>query len=303
MIYKKSVLLALLGIFSFLYSTGQGCSDAGFCTINTFKPNSEDSIPSLKNHLKTGINYGAADHNISVLGAYIEYKRQLNNFLTTDLKLTSASHKGNNITTFNLSDIFFNLNYIPVEKLRFTIGLKVPLSDGNDKKNDLPLPMDYQSSLGTFDLIAGIGYKINRLDLVAAIQQPLTQNKNEFFADIYAHDDLFSSFQSTNNYKRSSDVLIRISYPFSFGDNFKIIAGLLPIYHLNNDKYTDLTGTEREIKGSHGLTLNGNIYFNYFINRNNSLQLSFGAPLIVRDQRPDGLTRSYVVNLEYIFGF
>lgn len=41
----------ILTAITFLYlsgleSYGQGCSDAGFCTINSFKPSSEDSTES-----------------------------------------------------------------------------------------------------------------------------------------------------------------------------------------------------------------------------------------------------------------
>jgi hypothetical protein len=73
----------------------------------------------------------------------------------------------------------------------------------------------------------------------------------------------------------------------------------LPIYHLSNDKYTNNLGIENEIKGSQGLTLNGNAYLDYEINNKNALQLNVGMPFVVRDARPDGLTRSFVVNLEY----
>ncbi|MEW6654566.1 MAG: hypothetical protein AB1394_14030, partial [Bacteroidota bacterium] len=41
-------------------SYGQGCSDAGFCTISSFKPNSTDSTEVLNNQLKIGAFYGNA---------------------------------------------------------------------------------------------------------------------------------------------------------------------------------------------------------------------------------------------------
>ena len=70
--------------------------------------------------------------------------------------------------------------------------------------------MDYQSSLGTFDLIFGVGYQINKLQLVAAIQQPLTQNNNLFFASSYPEDSPLREFQSTNKFIRSGDVMLRV---------------------------------------------------------------------------------------------
>lgn len=299
----RIIPVLFIAVVSMQYSYAQGCSDAGFCTINTFKPDAEDTIPPAKNHFKTGISHGAADHEITVIGVYAEYKRQFNNQISSDLKLTSLSQSGNGIYTFGLSDLFLNFNYSASEKSRFTFGIKIPLTDGNETKDGVPLPMDYQVSLGTFDLIASFGFKIDKLDLVLALQQPLTQNKNKFISEIYPEESLFSRFHSTNDYKRSGDVLLRISYPFYFSSHLKLTPGILPIYHLSNDKYTDLFGVEREIKGSQGLTLNANLFLDYLINRIHSMQLSFGAPLMVRDARPDGLTRSYVVNLEYRFSF
>ena len=59
----------------------------------------------------------------------------------------------------------------------------------------------------------------------------------------------------------------------------------------------------RPVYNSKGLTLNGNIFFDYKLKKGNSFELSIGAPFIVRDQRPDGLTRRFVTALEYRFNF
>lgn len=285
------------------YTFGQGCSDAGFCTINSFKPNSNDSIKATNNQLKIGVFLGKADHSISAYGSYIEYNRQLNDKFSIDLKLTSLAQNGNGISVFGLSDVFINVNYKASKNLRLSIGSKIPLSNSNNSLNNLALPMDYQSSLGTFDLIFGIGYEIKKIQLVAAIQHPLTQNDNQFFATSYPADSPLRSFQSTNNFKRSGDVLLRVSYLFSVTNKFKLTLSILPIYHLSNDKYTDELNIEKEIQGSQGLTLNGNIYFDYEIDRKNAIQLNLGMPFIVRDSRPDGLTRSLIANLEYRIKF
>ena len=163
--------------------------------------------------------------------------------------------------------------------------------------------MDYQSSLGTFDIIVGVGFELGKLQCVTAIQQPITQNKNAFLSEKYPVSSELRNFQSTNNYKRSGDVLFRVSYPIMLGDKFKITPSILPIYHLNDDKYTDALAVERTINGSQGLTLNGNAFFDYEINNKNAMQLNVGAPFIVRDARPDGLTRGLVINLEYRIKF
>ncbi len=303
MLTKKNILVLFL--FSLFHPMvfGQGCSDAGFCTVESFAPHLHDEEPADKNRFKAGVSVGAADYDINVFGTYFEYSRFFSEKFSLDAKLTTLSQSGNDISTFGLSDIFVNGNYKIGQRALFTLGAKIPLMDANKMKDGLPLPMDYQSSLGTFDLVAGFGYTVGRVQLVAAIQQPLTQNNNSFLAEEYPVDSRLRDFQSTNEFQRSGDVLLRASYPFNLGQKLKVIPSLLPIYHLSNDKFTDIDGIEQEIEGSEGLTLNWNIYLDYPLNDTQNLQLILGAPFIVRDARPDGLTRSFIASLDYRINF
>jgi hypothetical protein len=302
---KPKFLLLATSLLCFLtnYTYAQGCSDAGFCTINSFKPNSKGNKEVLNNQFKIGAFYGKADNAIAVYGNYVEYNRMVSKKFGFDAKLTTLAQNGNGISTFGLADVFLNANYKASEKLTFTVGAKMPLSNANKSKNNLPLPMDYQASLGTFDVIFGIGYEVNKLQLVAAIQQPVTQNDNLFFASSYPVNSNLKAFQSTNKFIRSSDVLLRVSYPISLNKKLQFTPSLLPIYHVANDKYTDELNVQREIIGSQGLTLNGNMYLDYAINNKNSIQFNLGIPFIVRDSRPDGLTRSFIANVEYRIKF
>lgn len=295
------ILVAAL-LFSFAtQSRGQGCSDAGFCTLNSFKPDA--GTPAAANQIKIGGSFGGADNAISVVGGYLEYNRQFGDKFGLDAKLTALGQSGNDISAFGLSDLYLNANLSPRAGLHFTLGAKIPLADGNAANDNLPLPMDYQASLGTFDLIVGAGYDLGKLQLVVALQQPLTQNKNAFFAEDYPADSPLRDIQTTNKFQRSGDVLLRVSYPFQLGQKLTLTPSLLPIYHLANDKFTDKQGNEIEIDGSQGLTFNGNLYFDYAISASSALQLNAGLPFVVRDARPDGLTRSFVANLEYRFKF
>jgi hypothetical protein len=300
----KFILMAMvLFTLAAKYSYGQGCSDAGFCTLNSFKPNITDSTKALNNQFKAGTFFGNADNSITVYGGYLEYSRQMGEKSGLNAKLTTIAQNGNGISLFRLSDIFINAHYKPGEKVKFTLGAKIPLSKANMTFDDLPLPLDYQASLGTFDLIFGIGYEIKKIHIVAAIQQPLTQNGNQFIAANYPIDSRLRTFQSTNQFERSGDVLLRVSYPINLTPKLKLTPSLLPIYHLTNDKYTDEFNVKKEIKGSQGLTLNGNVYLDYEINSKNMIQFNAGMPFIVRDARPDGLTRSFIANIEYRIKF
>ena len=69
----KPYFLSLLILFPF-YSYTQGCSDAGFCTINAINPTSNiDTIASTSNYFKTGVSFGSSQYNVSVFNSYLEY--------------------------------------------------------------------------------------------------------------------------------------------------------------------------------------------------------------------------------------
>ena len=300
---NKLLLLLPLSVFGFQYqANAQGCSDAGVCTMESFKPSLKfDNELHNKNQIKLGISTGKADHEISVLAGYLSYVRNINNSWTIDAKLTGISQKGNGYSNSGLSDVFLNANYALTETSGISFGVKLPLSQADVKQDGLDLPMDYQSSLGTIDILLGYAQKISNWQFVLGFQQPITQNKNIFgFGSSYPKT--LKGFYPTNNFKRAGDVLLRVSYPFTLSNKLSFTPSLLPIYHLANDKFTYID-TEYEIIGSSGLTLNANAYLDYNINASNALQLSVGAPLIVRDLRPDGLTRSFVATLEYCFKF
>jgi hypothetical protein len=285
------------------HTKAQGCSDAGFCSMNSFKPENANDLTNKKNQLKFGGFFGRADNSIDVYGNYIEYSGRLSKKIGIDAKVTTIAQNGNGISEFGLSDLFLSANYQATNKIKLNLGVKVPFMDANNSRNNLSLPMDYQPSLGTVDLILGMGFKFKKLQLVAALQQPLTQNNNAFLASEYPVDSKLRTFQSTNNFQRMGDVMLRVSYPIQINAKLTLTPGVLPIYHLADDKFTNELNQVQKIEGSKGLTLNGNVYFDYLINNRNAIQLNTGIPFVVRENRPDGLTRRFIANIEYKVAF
>ncbi len=295
-------IASLLLIFnSNVYS--QGCSDAGFCTVHGLMPDEADTIKYLSNQISLGTSFGLGDYDISVTTFYLSYYRQFSKNFGLDIKSTASIQNGNGINSSGFSDIFVTADYSLNEKTNFILGTKIPLSNADESKDSLPLPMNYQSSLGTLDIIAGVSTIIENVEISLALQQPLTQNENQFFSYEYPSSSVISTFQSTNKFVRKGDILMRASYPFAFGKKISATAGILPIFHLGNDEYTDSTGSETEIEGSSGLTFNVTLYVDFMINKNNILQINAGAPLITRDAKPEGLGRSFVGSLNYTFLF
>jgi hypothetical protein len=210
----------------------------------------------------------------------VEFHRSFPGGFSLGAKATFSSQAGPSVTMSGLSDLFLSAGFTGDGKTSFTAGLKIPLNEGNKMKDGLPLPMNYQTSLATFDAIVGIGYRLEGLDVTAAVQQPISQNPNTFIATTYPAGSEFTAFPTTNEFRRKGDVLLCVNYPLDAGSGGKMTPGLLPIYHLGDDEYTE-TGTggdvRKEISGSGGLTVNGNLFLEYVVDGSSRVEFSFGG--------------------------
>ncbi|MEO6132922.1 MAG: hypothetical protein ABIQ02_13815 [Saprospiraceae bacterium] len=303
---RNQILPAILVIISSAtFVAGQGCSDAGACTIPSFRPSIENMVSQKKNQFNVGLSVGTADHNIFVVTPLIGYSRKLGSSFSVDGQVTAALHSGNGVTTSGPGDVFININYLPSSKFSLTGGIKIPLSNGGRfYADDIVFPMDYQSSLGTLDLIAGIAYKSKGWQLNFAYQQPITQNDNQFYPNAGSHPESpFNDFPSSFGFERQGDILMHISRVILLNDHLTFIPGLLPIYHLGKDGFYNNQDMFEDIDGSEGLTLNATLYSSIQMSDSGKLGINVGFPIIVRDVRPDGLTRSFVLGAEYSIAF
>ncbi|MGC4101827.1 hypothetical protein [Ferruginibacter sp.] len=279
----------------------QGCSDAGFCSLKYA------GTSAHKNSIALGNISGVADGHTFVNSTYITYSMQLHKKLLWDTKLVANYASGKLGHNFNAGDVFTNISYkawqnsTQQKSITALAGLKIPLTKSNDKAGGQPLPMAYQASLGTYDLLLGGNVQINKWEFTNAWQIPLTrQNENTFIKENSSSGD----FSSTNKFRRKSDVLLRAAYNIKrAGSKFSFKPNLLAVYHLSNDSYEDGNTNRQQLTGSKGLTLNANIIGKYFINRSNSIELSIAAPFVVRQIRPDGLTREFTAGIEYKISF
>ncbi len=284
------------------YSFSQGCSDAGICSIgNGFS----SVIDSTKNTIDIGNVFGKGVEDVFYISPYLSYTRAFTSYFSLTTKITFSQASGSFGTRGNISDAFLIGNYKFFEKNNkqwsTLLGIKIPFTGSNDKINNFSLPLDYQSSLGTYDLFLGTDFKYKKWNFNTAFQIPIiNSNANSYFDEYSASND----FPTTNLFERKSDVLFRSMYTFqSKNQKLTYKPNLLFIYHLGNDTYEDIFGNRQEIKNSEGLTINANYIANYKLNETNSLEASVAFPIVFREIRPDGLTRSATLGISYKYAF
>ncbi|WP_165930284.1 hypothetical protein [Flavobacterium sp. GT3P67] len=297
---KKLLLIIAIGMFS--NSFAQGCSDAGICSIGT---GFQITDKELKNGIEVGSIFGAGEADVIYFSPYISYTRTINERFALSSKITYSVASGSFGKRGAFGDAYFigNYNWKPKTNTQWSslLGFKIPFTSSNLKINEFSLPLDYQSSLGTFDLIAGLNLNYKKWDFNTAVQIPVfNNNKNSYFKEFSNTDD----FPSTNLFERKPDALFRTTYTFQTSNKkFTFKPNVLFIYHLGEDSFENAFGKRETIKDSDGLTINGNIIGAYAINTQNSIELSLATPFVVREARPDGLTREFTAGIIYKVSF
>jgi len=309
----------------FVFGTGvlagkafsQGCSDAGVCTLHSIKNNVEGHVSKdgKKNDISVGFAYGKGERSTNNYTGYLEYTTTIGQRTSVTGKLGYSFINGELANTNGFTDLFLSVNHtfdLPGRQAgvkakwqkSFVVGLKLPFNGADIVENGIHLPMPYQTSLGTTDLVLAINYNRKNFGATLAVQQPLKPiNENKFLPGDYPDEPRALNYWPTNEFSRKGDVVGRVSYKFKTGERFTIRPSLLGIYHEANDTYLDDANNRRPIYNSRGLTLNANVFVDYRLKNGSGFELSLGTPFIIRDQGPDGLTRSFVASLEYQFSF
>jgi hypothetical protein len=309
------IILILLSVFVLTkYSNAQGCSDAGFCTVGSnadissekyaAKKDSSQSSPK-KHFVKVGVSVALGEQSVFILTPHIEGSFQINPRSSINIKTNLQAAFGKQVTKFGMGDITIshstNLLSKTKHQLVLNIGAKLATGRATAKdKNKFELPMVYQSSLGTFDLLLGLNYKFNYklgvVNIATGYQQPLIHiNRNS----------VIENFDTLNakSFIRKGDVFLRIDKIFTIKKKFDIGVGALAIYHILKDEIVLQDDSKQAINGSQGLTLNITALFGYRINDKIEIGLSAGFPVLVRDVRPDGLTRKFAIAPAFTYRF
>lgn len=302
----KKLALVLLLISATNFVLAQGCSDAGFCTLGSLGPQHQKT---KKQQITLSFQNGVGDENVFVFTPSIKYDNKINDHWQIQAKLTANYANGNLGSITGLGDVFLNTTYTFNTKKEWQssiiLGAKIPLNTSNLKVDGRSLPMQYQSSLGTLDAILGYSISNSIWQFATAFQLPLTGHNNNQFLPIYFGTTAASKYPPTNDFVRRADVLLRANYQIKHSKKAQYHVGVLGIYHLGKDTYIDASVSNKPIaiNGSDGLTLNLTGAASFKLNQKLSLGFLAGSPIVVREVRPDGLTRSFSISADLIFNF
>ncbi len=309
--------LFVLVILIPLLVQAQGCSDAGFCTMGAMKPD-QPYNKRVELKLKTmefSLYRGTTTLSPIIQVANLDFNFSLNSRNAIQVKVPYQWVKGTLGNTASIGDISFCYTRNLFSSDRFdvnaTVGGKLPTNNSNIMIGPNALPMYYQTSLGTYDLIAGVSL-INRQWLFATgIQIPFNRNGNKFDWHRWQTgnpDELpyIQEYPNSTDLHRGIDVMLRVERNFRLA-RFNFSAGLLPIYRITGDEITDFLGkrTSVDAKGNiaKGLAMSWILTAGYNFNVHSGVRLLVGHKIVQREFSPDGLTRELVSSLSYSYRF
>jgi hypothetical protein len=231
------------------------------------------------------------------------------------IKLPYQAVKGNFGKTSGMSDISLcltrNIFSSGQFDFNFSLGGKIPSNDADlkDETFGLPLPMYYQTSLGTYDVIAGMSMISRQWLFATGIQHPFNRNKNHFrwlpWIPLYQNgdgEDYVRSYDVAYELKRGTDVMLRIERNFRFS-RINFSAGVLPIFRIIKDEVTDAGGKRIKPDGTTGMAMSAIVTAGYSFNIQSGVKILYGKKISQRRVNPDGLTRHDVATISYYYRF
>lgn len=295
----------------------QGCSDAGFCSMGALRPDQdfekESTIRiravSLSQYVaRTKFedilfvttlegNLGIGDRNsIQVKVPYLIIINPINDWEGQGVGDISLSYTRTLVDQENI-------------KINATIGAKIPTDDSDVRlDNGQPIPMYFQPSLGSYDLVLGGSILTRKWLIGMGLQKPLYHiNRNQF--SHRAWQEIPRGFQQallypeSVNLRRRSDAMLRVER------NIRLLrwsfnVGMLWIYRFRLDRMDDaFTGEDVVAPKSSGLAWSVLLGTTYRFSVKSQLKILLGQRIIQRKNNPDGLSREQVSTVTYTYSF
>jgi hypothetical protein len=314
----KVATLILLICLAYCELIAQGCSDAGFCTMGAMKPDQpyNKRIAVRLRSMELSFYRGTTTLTPIIYVATADLNFSLNQKNTFQVKLPYQAVTGRLSNTQGAGDISicFTRQLFDGDQysINWSLGGKIPTNHSDKSTVDgLPLPMYYQTSLGTYDVISGVSLISRKWLLATGIQIPLNQNNNQFVWSAWdgnENEEYANHYNQAKDLKRGIDVMVRVERNFRFS-KFNFSLGVLPIYRITRDQFTksgpNAGSPEVRVQpdAAMGLACSAIGTVGYSFDVRSSIRLLVGHKFVQRDVNPDGLTRELVSSLTYAYRF
>jgi len=303
--------LAPLATLLFGHARGQGCSDAGFCTMGAMRPDQpfNRKVKFHLNSVEMSFYRGTTTRTPIIYVATADLNFSLNAKSTIQVKVPYQWVSGRLANTEGVGDlsVCYTRNLIHTNRfdINYSAGAKIPTHPSDRAVNQRPLPMYYQTSLGTYDFVSGLSLLSRKWLFATGIQVPFGENQNQFVwrawdgTEEEAYVDRYDQAQSL---RRGIDVMLRAERNFRLAQwNFSV--GLLPIFRVSRDAFTNSRDQRVNSAETTGLALSGIATAGYHLNVKSSVRLLLGHKITQRALNPDGLTRNFVSSVTYVYRF
>ncbi len=210
-------------------------------------------------------------------------------FIFTSGNLGNSTGIGDVLVSF-IQQIFRGQN----SQLGVLLGGKLRTNNSDFTFEGNPLPMAYQTSLGTYDIIGGVEYIYKTWNFYFAYQHPFGRNENQYLHPEGETNEKKLYYESAQ-LKRGDDIAFRVQKTFFLKKDQSLQPGILPIYRLQKSEI--IRNDQPEIlDGSDGLTLNLFLTYSKKLKKNTIISLTAAFPVIDKDYRADGLTRNFILS-------
>ena len=295
----RLLLIALYIILQSFLLKGQGCSDAGACSIQTF--DFEDNLSSSQRKISLSFDQNVAlgEKFIFISQSTLGVQYSISSNTRIEIRIPFIFTYGNLGYTSGIGDMILSVSQDFFRDKKFqisgVIGGRLKTNNSNFSFDNQPLPMAYQTSLGTYDIILGSQYTRVKWNLYIAYQHPFGRNESEYLVPEYETNPDKQYFESAY-LKRGDDLYLRAQYNISLKKYNSIKFNLLTIYRIQK---SDIIKNNENIilESSNGLTVNPGIIYSKQLKNNRELSFLFAFPIIDRAYRADGLTRNIVFGL------
>lgn len=297
-------------VFVFLmtdFASSQGCSDAGVCSTGNLSSALHGKDQGFKNDFSMGYQFGISEGSTRISSLILEGNFSI--LKTGSLQLMVPYHliSGKLAKVSGLGDVMVSISgkifSNESHQVGFMAGTRLPMNESDEKSGILPLPMVYQTSLGTADLLVGIKYSYKNWMLTMASQFPFIQNnRNGFLKEFYSDSLLVKPFSDSKELQRKPDIVLKVEHAVAV-EKVRLVGTLLTLYHTGKDEYIDSDGFRKPIDGSEGFTINCAGSVDYMFTEDMILNFYTGFPLKIREERPDGLARKLVCGIKVRYTF